>query len=44
MKKTAIAKIAAKIGKIAAVKAAGNVSHYGYHQPKEPEILKEIKK
>lgn len=44
MKKTTIAKIAAKLGKNAAVKAAGNVSNYGFHQPKEPKILNDIRK
>lgn len=44
MKKNVIAKAAAKFAKFAAVKAAGNVSHYGYHQPKEPKILKDIRK
>lgn len=44
MKKAIIAKIAAKVGKNAAVKAAGSASLYGYHQPKEPKILKDIRK
>lgn len=44
MKKTTIANIAAKIGRNAAVKAAGAASRFGYHQPKEPKILKDIRK
>lgn len=32
------------IGKFAAVKAAGSASCAGYHQPKEPEALKKMKK
>lgn len=44
MKKAVIAKIAAKIGKNAAVKAAGSASQYTYHQPKEPKILNDIRK
>ncbi len=40
MKKMNIAKLAAKFGKFAAVKAAGTASQFGYHQPKEPKSLK----
>lgn len=36
-------KAAAKIGRLAAVKAAYTPSRYGFHQPKEPEALKKIK-
>lgn len=44
MKKAVIARFAAKIGKSAAIKASGSASMYGYHQPKEPKILKDIRK
>ena len=44
MKKAPFAKFAAKLGKGAAVKAAGDVSNYTYHQPKEPKILNDIRK
>jgi len=43
MKKSIIAHIAAKIGKSAAVKAAGTASQFGYHQPKEPKSLRKDK-
>ncbi|MDE6021537.1 MAG: cyclic lactone autoinducer peptide [Ruminococcus sp.] len=43
MKKT-ILKAVAKAGKQMAVKACGNASYYGYHQPKEPKALKELAK
>lgn len=43
MKKANIAKIAAKIGKSAAVKAAGTASQFGFHQPKEPKSLRKDK-
>lgn len=43
MKKMNIAKLAAKIGKYAAVKAAGTASQFGFHQSKEPESLRKNK-
>lgn len=43
MKKMNVAKIAAKIGKSAAVKAAGTASQFGFHQPKEPKSLRKDK-
>ncbi len=43
MKKSVIAQLAAKIGKSAAVMAAGTASIFGYHQPKEPKSLRKDK-
>lgn len=43
MKKTVL-KVVAAAGKKMAVKACGNASYYGYHQPKEPKALCELKK
>lgn len=43
MKKVNIAKIAAKVGKHAAVKGAGEASRFGFHQPKEPKSLRKGK-
>ena len=34
----------AKLGMRSAIKGAGAASSYGYHQPKEPEALKKLKK
>ncbi len=44
MKKSFVAAIAARIGKDTAKRAAGTASLYGYCQPKEPKMLKNIKK
>lgn len=41
--KKAIVKVAATIGKLAAVKSSHRISRYGYHQPKEPEALRRLK-
>lgn len=41
--KTILDKLAA-VGKFAAVKAAGSASYAGYHQPKEPKALQNLKK
>lgn len=41
--KTVLEKVAA-IGKFAAVKAIGSASYAGYHQPKEPKALQNLKK
>lgn len=42
--KKAVLKAVAKAGKKMAVKACGNASYYGFHQPKEPKALKSLKK
>lgn len=42
--KKAILKATAKAGKAMAVKACGSASFFGYHQPKEPKIVKNLKK
>ena len=34
----------AKFGMHSAIKAAGSASSFGFHQPKEPETLKKLKK
>lgn len=44
MKKIFTAAIAARIGKSAAKRAAGTASQFGFHQPKEPNMSKNIKK
>ncbi len=38
--KNTILKIVANASKKMAVKACGNASYYGFHQPKEPKTLK----
>lgn len=40
MKRSALAKVLAKLGTSAAKKAAGSASQFGYHQAKEPTNLK----
>lgn len=42
--KKIILKATAKAGKAMAIKACGSASFFGYHQPKEPEALKKLKK
>lgn len=42
--KKAFLNLLAKVGMSSAVNAAGAASSYGYHQPKEPEALKKLKK
>lgn len=42
--KKAILNMLAKAGMTSAVKAAGAASIWGYHQPKEPKALKNLKK
>ena len=42
--KKSILNLLAKAGLESALKAAGAASFFGYHQPKEPIILKSIKK
>lgn len=42
--KKAILNLIAKAGMTSAIKAAGAASLYGYHQPKEPKALKNLKK
>ncbi len=44
MKRSALAKVLAKIGTSAAKKAAGSASQFGYHQAKEPAALKKVDK
>ncbi|MBQ8515096.1 MAG: cyclic lactone autoinducer peptide [Ruminococcus sp.] len=43
VQKVMLDKLAA-LGQFAAVKAAGSASCAGYHQPKEPKALKNLKK
>ena len=42
--KESILDAVAKFGMHSAIKAAGAASIYGFHQPKEPEALKKLKK
>lgn len=42
--KKVILNLLAKAGMSSAVNAAGAASAYGYHQAKEPEALKKLKK
>ncbi len=42
--KKAILNLVAKTGMSSAVKAAGAASSLGYHQPKEPKTLQNLKK
>lgn len=42
--KKAILNLVAKAGMSSAVKAAGAASSLGYHQPKEPKALQNLKK
>ncbi len=42
--KKAILNVLAKAGMSSAVNAAGSASAYGYHQPKEPKSLQNLKK
>ncbi len=44
MKKSITAAVIARIGKNAAERAAGTASQFGFHQPKEPKMVKNIKK
>ena len=44
MKANKFYKLVAKIGRISAVKASGTASGFGSYQPKEPKMLKGIKK
>ncbi len=41
--KNVVSKISTKIIKFVAIKASGSASVCGYHQPKEPTILKSMK-
>lgn len=39
-----ILNLIAKVGMSSAINAAGSASTFGFHQPKEPKALKNIKK
>ncbi len=42
--KKSVLNLMAKVGMRSAVKAAGSASLFSYHQPKEPKVLKNLKK
>lgn len=42
--KKAVLKKVASVAHLAAIKAAGSVTLAGYHQPKEPKALQNLKK
>lgn len=42
--KKAILNVLAKAGMSSAINAAGAASAYGYHQPKEPEAVRKLRK
>lgn len=44
MKKSVVKSVVSKLAFNTAKSAAGSASHFGYHQRKEPEALKIVKK